>query len=291
MARENGVEDSRLAFVESDSRTIREMTMTKITRRHAVAAGVGVLAAMNGAPKSIAQTAAPKTFVLVHGAWHGGWCWRHVSDALVKQGHRVFSPTLTGLGERSHLLNKSVNLTTHITDIVNVIQFEDLNNVVLVGHSYGGIIISGVAEQVADRISSIVFLDAFLPEDGETLLQKSSPAFVAAINGAIEKGESGIKPPPAAAFGVAEKDQAWVNGKTTAQPVGTYTEPAVFKGGRDRIATKTYVRAKGYKSATFDANLAKVKDSGKWKTLELDIGHDVMVIDPAQVTSIILGAA
>lgn len=265
--------------------------MTGITRRHAVATGVGALAAMNGVSKSAAQTAAPKTFVLVHGAWHGGWCWRPVSDALAKQGHRVFSPTLTGLGERSHLLNKNINLTTHVTDIVNVIQYEDLSDIVLVGHSYGGIIISGVAERLADRISSIVFLDAFLPEDGETLLQKSSPAFVAAINAAIEKGESGIKPPPAAAFGVAEKDRAWVDSKTTAQPVGTYTEPAAFKGGRDKIAKKTYVRAKGYKSATFDANLVKVRDSGKWKTLELDIGHDVMVIDPARVTSIILESA
>lgn len=262
--------------------------MVGITRRHVVATGIGALAAANGVSKAAAQTAAPKTFVLVHGAWHGGWCWRQVSDALVKQGHRVFAPTLTGLGERSHLLNKSINLTTHITDIANVIQYEDLSNVVLVGHSYGGIIISGVAERLADRISSIVFLDAFLPEDGETLLQKSSPGFVAAINTAIEKGESGIKPPPAAAFGVLEKDRAWVDGKTSAQPVGTYTEAAVFKGARDRIAKKIYVRAKGYKSATFDANLAKAKESGKWKTLELDIGHDVMVIDPVQVTSIIL---
>lgn len=261
--------------------------MVNITRRHVVA-GVGALATVSAASKGIAQPAAPKTFVLVHGAWHGGWCWRPVSDALATQGHRVFTPTLTGLGERSHLLDKSVNLTTHITDIANVIQYEELSNIVLVGHSYGGIIISGVAERLADRVSSIVFLDAFLPEDGETLLEKSSPAFVAAINTAIEKGESGIKPPPAAAFGIPEKDRAWVDSKTTAQPVGTYTERAVFKGARDRIATKTYVRAKGYKSTTFDANLAKVKATGKWKTHELDIGHDVMVIDPALITSIIL---
>jgi pimeloyl-ACP methyl ester carboxylesterase len=265
--------------------------MTGITRRHVVATGVGALAAINGVSKSFAQSASSKTFVLVHGAWHGGWCWRPVSDALVRQGHRVFSPTLTGLGERSHLLNKTINLTTHISDIANVIRYEDLSNIVLVGHSYGGIIISGVAERLADKISSIVFLDAFLPEDGETLLQKSSPAFVTAINAAIEKGENGIKPPPAAAFGVAEKDRAWVDGKTTAQPVGTYTEPAVFKGARNRIAKKTYVRASGYKSAAFDANLAKVKAAGDWKVHELDIGHDVMVIDPARVTSIIVESA
>jgi pimeloyl-ACP methyl ester carboxylesterase len=107
-----------------------------------------------------------KTFVLVHGAWHGGWCWRRVADLLQKQGHKVFTPTMTGLGERSHLLNDKVNLATHIADIVNVIKWEGLSDVVLVGHSYGGVIISGVAEQMRDTIGSIVFLDAFVPEDG-----------------------------------------------------------------------------------------------------------------------------
>ena len=264
--------------------------ISNISRRQVLISGAATAMAA-GASEAVAQTSSSKTFVLVHGAWHGGWCWRQVSDALVKQGHRTFSPTLTGLGERSHLISKDVNLTTHITDVVNVFKHEDLSNVVLVGHSYGGIIISGVAEQLADKISSIVFLDAFLPEDGETLLEKSSPGFVKAINTAIEKGEVGIKPPPAAAFGVQVQARAWVDGKTTAQPVGTYTERAIFKGGRNKVAKKTYVRAKGYKSTTFDANLAKVKAVGDWKTHDLDIGHDVMVIDPEQVTSIILAAA
>jgi pimeloyl-ACP methyl ester carboxylesterase len=196
---------------------------------------------------------------------------------------------MTGLGERSHLLTKDVNLTTHITDIVNVLQWEDLSNVVLVAHSYGGIIASGVAERAHDRISSIVFLDAFMPENGETLLEKSSPAFVDAIKGAIERGDAGIKAPPAAAFGVEEKDRKWVDSKTTPQPVGTYTEKAVYTGGRDKIAGKTFIRAKGYKSVTFDANLAKVKAAG-WKTHELEVGHDVMVIIPEQLTEILLSA-
>lgn len=262
-----------------------------VSRRHALIGGAAAAIAASGASAAVAQVSSPKTFVLVHGAWHGGWCWRQISDALIKKGHRVFSPTLTGLGERSHLINKNVNLTTHITDVANVIAYENLSDVVLVGHSYGGIIISGVAERLADKISSIVFLDAFLPEDGETLLEKSSPAFVKAINSAIESGEVGIKPPPAAAFGVQESARGWVDSKTTAQPVGTYTERAVFKGGRNKIAKKTYVRAKGYKSATFDANLAKVKAAGDWTTHEFDIGHDVMVIDPERVTSVILASA
>jgi pimeloyl-ACP methyl ester carboxylesterase len=240
-----------------------------------------------GASAISAQPAA-KTFLLVHGAWHGGWCWRRVSDNLQRKGHKVFTPTMTGLADRSHLLTKEVNLTTHITDIANVIAWEDLSDVVLVAHSYGGIIASGVAERVQGKIGSIVFLDAFMPEHGETLLEKSSPAFVDAINGAIAKGEVAIKAPPAAAFGVEEKDRTWVDAKTTPQPVGTYTEKAVYTGARDRIAKRTFIRARGYKSPTFDANLAKVKAAGGWTTHELDVGHDAMVIIPDQLTDLLL---
>jgi pimeloyl-ACP methyl ester carboxylesterase len=110
------------------------------------------------------------TFVLVHGAWHGGWCWRRVADLLTRQGHRVFTPTLTGLGERSHLLNSAIDLETHITDVVNVFRWENIENAVLCGHSYGGWVISGVAEaleSLAVPLAAIVFLDAHLPENGQ----------------------------------------------------------------------------------------------------------------------------
>lgn len=123
---------------------------------------------MNGS-NSTAQSAR-KTFVLVHGIYGGGWCWRRVSDLLERHGHKVFSPTLTGLGERSHLVTKDINLDTHITDIVNVFKWEDLTNVCLVVHSYGGWIGSGVVEQIGERISSIVWLDAFKPESGQMLI-------------------------------------------------------------------------------------------------------------------------
>ena len=103
------------------------------------------------------------TYVLVHGAWHGGWCWRRVAPALRAQGHEVWTPTMTGLGEREHLHPESVNLSTHVTDIVKVLEFEDLRDVVLVGHSYGGFVVTGVAAEAADRIRHLVYLDAFVP--------------------------------------------------------------------------------------------------------------------------------
>ena len=118
---------------------------------------LGGLAASAGLLSMIDETTAQaqtsgKTFVLVHGAWHGGWCWRRVSDRLEKKGHKVFTPTMSGLGERSHLLDAKINLATHVTDIVNVIKWESLNDIVLVGHSYGGAVVSGVAEQVPEAI-------------------------------------------------------------------------------------------------------------------------------------------
>src|SRR5215211_1043953 len=115
------------------------------------------------------------TFVLVAGAWHGGWCWRKVTPLLRAAGHEVFAPTLTGLGERSHLAHPDVGLTTHIQDIVNLLEYEDLNDVVLVGHSYSGMVITGVAEQVPGRLAHLVYLDAFVPENGQALVDLLPP--------------------------------------------------------------------------------------------------------------------
>jgi pimeloyl-ACP methyl ester carboxylesterase len=158
-----------------------------------LAASAGLLSLIDGTTAQ-AQTSG-KTFVLVHGAWHGGWCWRRVSDLLEKKGHKVFTPTMTGLGERSHLLDAKVNLATHVTDILNVIKWESLNDIVLVGHSYGGAVVSGVAEQVPEAIGCLVFLDAFVPENGESVASLTTRR--QAIDELVQKGETSMKPVPA----------------------------------------------------------------------------------------------
>ena len=138
-------------------------------------------------------------FVLVHGAWVGGWCWRSNAQALRRAGHEVYTPTLTGLGERSHLLSPSINLDTHVTDILNVFQHEELSDVVLVGHSYGGMVVTGVADVLPDNIKSLVYLDAFVPENGQSLLSllpSGGPA-PKAVN------EYCLAPLPAAEFGAS----------------------------------------------------------------------------------------
>ena len=261
----------------------------------------GVIGAMAAATAGLATAAqsfdparaqgAGKTFVLVHGAWHGGWCWRRVSDRLEAKGHKVFAPTMTGLGACSHLLNKEVGLKTHITDISNLIKWENLSNIVLVGHSYGGMIVSGVAEELHDKIASIVFLDAFVPANGDSLAAGASQPVKDAIAAALGRGEFALKPVPAKVFRVNEKDQAWVDAKCTPQPIKALTDKADYTGGRDKIAKKTFIRAKGYPSVPFDANLAKLKANSAWKTFEMTAGHDAMVDQPAELADLLLQVA
>jgi pimeloyl-ACP methyl ester carboxylesterase len=176
------------------------------TRRDVMVAGLGAAIAITNSVAIKAQTAR-KTFLLVHGAWGGGWVWRRVSDLLEKRGYKVFAPTMTGVGERSHLLDAKVNLSTHITDIVNVIKWERIEDVVLVGHSYGGMVITGVAEAMERSIASIVFLDAFLPDNNQALADIAPPA----VRTAAEKHDLTVAPPPAEFFGVNEKDRTWVD--------------------------------------------------------------------------------
>ncbi|MGI8527475.1 MAG: alpha/beta fold hydrolase [Pseudolabrys sp.] len=231
-----------------------------------------------------------QTFVLVHGAWHGGWGWCRVADRLRSRGHAVFTPTLTGLGERSHLLHASINATTHITDVLNLIKFEELTDIVLVGHSYGGCVISGVAEAIPNAIRSLVFLDAFIPDDGDATLDLVQPAVQEVIRAAIARGDTTVPVRSAAAFNVNEKDRAWVDALASPQPIGTFTEKLKLSGARDEIAKKTYIRASGYPNVSFEKAHARAKAEG-WRTYEVPCGHDVMIDQPERLTEILLEVA
>jgi len=231
------------------------------------------------------------TFVLVHGAWHGGWCWRRVADRLRRYGHAVFTPTLTGLGERSHLLRPGIDLATHVADIVSVLRWERLRDVVLCGHSYGGFVISGVAEEMPALIRSVVFLDAFLPGNGDTIQKVVGPAVQDAIRAALQRGALGVPPRAAEAFGVNEADRKWVDDLCVPQPIGTFTSPIALSGARERIARKIYIRAKGYDNPSFDRAFAAVQSDPSWHCHQVPCGHDVMVDMPDRLTELLLQAA
>ncbi len=230
-------------------------------------------------------------FVLVHGAWHGGWAWQRVADRLRARGHSVYTPTLTGLGERTHLLRPGINLSQHIADVLGVVKYERLNDIALVGHSYGGCVISGVAEAAPDAIRSIVFLDAFIPDNGDATVDLVQPAVQMVIRAAVERGDTTVPVRNAAAFNVNEKDCAWVDSLATPQPIGTMTEKITLTGARDRIPKKTYIRASGYPNVSFDKAHARVKADSAWRTYEVPCGHDVMIDAPDRLTEILLEVA
>ena len=232
----------------------------------------------------------PKTFVLVHGAFHGGWCWRPVADILRAAGHTVFTPTLTGLGERLHLLTPEVNLSTHIQDVASVLEWENLRDVVLVGHSYGGGVVTGVADRVADRIGSIVYLDAVVPTSGQSMLDvQPSERRQGMIDRTASSNGWTLPTNSAEYYGVTDKaDQAWVDSKCTPQPFATFTQKITLSDPpAARIARRLYILCTNpplpYMRQFYDAAVAV-----GWNALEMETGHDAMVTEPEALCRILL---
>lgn len=232
------------------------------------------------------------TFILVHGAWHGGWCWQRVRDLLQDQGHRVFTPTLTGLADRSHLLSPQVNLGTHIDDVVNLIRWEGLTDVVLCGHSYGGAVITGVADRAFDRIASMVYLDAYILENGQNIQDATDPATMAAfLELARTTGGGWTVPPPAAAlFGVEEADQAWVDGLCTPQPLACLTQPLELRSDLAGIR-KSYIHATAQETAPAFMPFFAAAQAKAWDVSTIDCGHDIMLDRPVELSRMLVAAA
>jgi pimeloyl-ACP methyl ester carboxylesterase len=232
------------------------------------------------------------TYLLVHGAWHGSWCWKRVRRALQSQGHEVFTPTLTGLGERSHLLAEDVNLETHIADVVNLIQWEELTDVILCGHSYAGAVVRGAADRIPDRISALVYLDAFILEDGESLHSVLPPELREVPPELLTSAEPWKIPAiPAELFGVNPQDRAWVDRQCTLHPLATFQQPLSLTGAHESIQNTTYIHADGYEPALpFPKFYEDAKAKG-WKTLTIHCGHDVMLDQPEQLTQMLLSIA
>ena len=199
-------------------------------------------------------------YVLVHGAWRGSWTWTRVRRLLAAEGHQVFTPTLTGLGERSHLLSRDVVLDTHVADVANLMIWEDLRDIVLVGASYGGAVVRHVADRMPDRIRSLVYVDAFVPEK--------------------------IPPIPASIFRVNAADAAWVDRQCTMHPLSRCEAPARLSGACDDIANIGYILASGY-DGPFGQFCAKARER-RWWLEELGCGHDVTLDMPNELTALLL---
>jgi pimeloyl-ACP methyl ester carboxylesterase len=237
-----------------------------------------------------------KTFVLVHGAWSGGWCYARVAKLLRSRGHRVFTPTLTGVGERSHLAGLfPITCSTHIQDIVNVILWEELHEVVLCGHSYGGMVITGVADALAERIAALVYLDAIIPEAGKSLfdVNRSAEVVAALLKATVAAGGQLAPALPAAAFGTNSADVALVDRLSTPHPLASFCEPVALTGAWLKIAKKTYVRATGwpgYEQLGF-LTYQSIADDAGWVRLDLPCGHEVMLDAPDTLADILVNAS
>lgn len=228
------------------------------------------------------------TFVLVHGNWHGGWCWVRVADGLRAEGHRVLAPTQTGLGERRHLSSPSLTVDSFVTDIANVIEAEELREVVLVGHSFAGIVISGAADRMADRMRRLVFLDAVILQDGQCLLDGLPPEAAGQRRQAIRDNEAhGIPPPDPVAFGVTGPDSDWLLRRLTPQPAHTHDTPLRLAHPLGNGLPCSYV-------ACIEPALANIEPSRRWARAqpgwdwhELRTGHDAMVTAPGELTRLL----
>jgi pimeloyl-ACP methyl ester carboxylesterase len=230
------------------------------------------------------------TYILVHGAWHGSWCWKRVRTALQSAGHNVFTPTLTGLGERSHLNSAAVDLSTHIADIVNLIKWEELSEVVLCGHSYAGSVIAGVADQIPDRIRALVFLDAFVLENGESLMNIVPSEVAQALREQARTTGEGWKlnPIPAHVFGVRDpRDLAWVDAQCTPQAMATFEERIKLTGNLEQIQDVAYVfPTEHHLNLLVSHERSKAKG---WKIRTIgSSGHEIMIDHPQELAEFLL---
>ncbi|HEV8586369.1 MAG TPA: alpha/beta hydrolase family protein [Methylomirabilota bacterium] len=228
------------------------------------------------------------TFVLVHGAWHGGWCWIRVARLLRDAAHEVHTPTLTGLGDRAHQARPEIDLEAHVQDVVGVLEAEELRNVILVGHSYAGMVITGVAARAANRLSHLVYLDAFVPEAGKALLDYAGPRAEAIRESARAEGEGWRIPPfPPERFGVtSQRDREWLQRRLVPQPLKTFEQPLAAAGG-DK-AKRVYVYCSSPAMGAFDQFAERLREDRKWQFHDVKTGHDAMITASGEVAKILL---
>ena len=235
-----------------------------------------------------------KTFVLVHGAWHGGWCWSRTSPQIWAAGHAAVTPTMTGVGERSHLLSTQVGLETHVEDIRKTVEYA-VGEVVLVGHSYGGLIIEAVASYLADRVTHLVFLDALVPRDGDTLLSFFDNSAREGIESRMLETEAGqVLPPPEpipTGWGFSKEDDDWVRPRLTPHPYRTIIEPVRLGPGGALDVPRTYISCAAAKGDSLTRMAMSVKNAKDWDYYELPTGHDAMVTMPIELSKLLLEAA
>jgi pimeloyl-ACP methyl ester carboxylesterase len=224
-------------------------------------------------------------FLFVPGAWLGGWCWRDVAAPLQAGDHTVVCPTLTGLGERAHLLSPQIGLQTHIADIVGLLHYRDLNGVTLVGHSYGGTVITAVAEQVPERIRRLVYLDASVPRDGESNNDVIGPEMAAQLRSSAMSGGEGWRVPPARYVGERLSDaiRPWVEARLTPHPLLCFDEPVQLRSSAAAALPRAFIRS-SLQSDLYTRLIDRAR-AAAWYCRDLKGGHYPMLTEPQAVAA------
>jgi pimeloyl-ACP methyl ester carboxylesterase len=229
-------------------------------------------------------------FLLVHGAFHGGWCWRRVADRLAGAGARVFTPTLTGLGERAHLLGPGIDLDTFADDVMGVIEAEELNDLVLVGHSFGGAVISVVADRMPSRIRQLVYLDAIVPRHGQSAIGQLPPETAATrIRAAECAGGLAIPVPTGDIFDLPPgPDRDWVARHITPHPLASYTQPVPLNAPVGNSRPRSYIRCVAPVYSAVRPSYEHIRAESGWTFADIATSHDAMVTAPAELAEMLL---
>jgi pimeloyl-ACP methyl ester carboxylesterase len=241
-------------------------------------------------------------FVLVHPAWHGAWCWKKVVPLLTERGHQVFTPTLTGLGELAHLARPEIGLDTHVSDVARVLKDEDLRGVVLVGHSSGGMVVTGAADRVPEQIAHVVYLDAFVPEHGQALLDLLPPERRDTIESLVKtEGEGWLlprfAPPPwekivRDMWGVSDADDVrWMLSRLNPTPFGHFKDAVTRTNPAAEKLPRTYIRCRQYHNVRFDQHAEMAKRTALWRYRELSSSHHPAVTVPRELADLLMEIA
>jgi pimeloyl-ACP methyl ester carboxylesterase len=219
------------------------------------------------------------SFVLVHGGWHGGWTFSNIAQNLRAFGHKVFAPSLTGNGERSHLQSSTVNLDTHIRDVENLIRWEDIDNVILCGHSYGGMVITGVADRIPERIASLVYIDAYVPNDGDSCWSLTTDAFRSIFIEQIAADGFSCEPPA---------DLLRRDSRFTAHSFASFRQRIRLSGRAQSVGRRGYAFAGKFEGTPFSSTYERCKTDPKWRVRNFPCGHNIMAAMPQELTQFLL---
>jgi pimeloyl-ACP methyl ester carboxylesterase len=232
------------------------------------------------------NSTSPKTFLVCHGAWSAGWAWKKMHPLLQAAGHRLVTPTYTGLGERVHLANSSIDLETHVEDVLNVIKYEDLRDIVLLGHSYGGMVATGVADRARDRVTQLIYLDAFVPRDGQSLFDLNESGR-RPLQDAAKNGDGWRVPPMQTPPDTSPEDVEWLSARRVHMPIKCFETKLKLHHGEPTLPRSHIYATRITPADTFGQFARRTKNEAGWRYYEIDATHSPNVTAPEALTALL----